>query len=158
MGFAVRILPVVFALSLQGCVSAGWTTDYPRALEQARKQDKLVLVNFTGSDWCGWCIKLERDVFATPQFQEYAKRYLVLVTVDFPERKPQPDQLKKQNQQLAKQFEIDGYPTIILLGKDGMEKGRLGYVKGGTAAFLAKLDKLRSNKKGPANGQHDVSP
>ena len=121
----------------------GWLTDFKQAKEEASAKKKLILVDFTGSDWCGWCIKLEREVFAKPEFQDYAKENLVLLEIDFPRRKEQPADQKVQNQELADRFQIQGFPTIIVLDGDGKKVGELGYTPGGPAAFIAELDKLR---------------
>ena len=120
-----------------------WRFDYPGALQQARKENKLVLLDFTGSDWCGWCIKFEHDVLATPQFATYANRKLQLVRLDFPRHTPQPDALKRANAVLEKQFAVDGLPTFVLVNADGKELGRqVGYLNGGPDAFIAELEKF----------------
>lgn len=120
-----------------------WRFDYPGALQQARKENKLVLLDFTGSDWCGWCIKFEHDVLATPQFATYANRKLQLVRLDFPRHAPQPDALKRANAVLEKQFAVDGFPTFVLVNADGKELGRqVGYLNGGPDAFIAELEKF----------------
>ncbi len=75
----------------------GWTTNYAKALAQAKAEKKNVLLDFTGSDWCEWCMKLDKEVFADPKFQDYAKKNLILVTVDFPQGKEQSAEIKKQN-------------------------------------------------------------
>jgi protein disulfide-isomerase len=121
----------------------GWTTDYKKAVEQAKSEKKLVLLDFTGSDWCGWCIKLNKEVFSQDKFKEYAKKNLVLVEVDFPRAKEQSAELKKQNQDLQDKYKIEGYPTIIVLNGDGQNVGQLGYMEGGPDAFIAELAKLK---------------
>lgn len=120
---------------------AVWRTDLPGALQQARAEKKVVLLDFTGSDWCPWCIKFDQDVLSTGKFAKYAKARLVLVKLDFPRQTPQGDDLKRANAALAKQFKVDGFPTYILLDADGKELGRVvGYLNGGPDAFTAKLD------------------
>jgi protein disulfide-isomerase len=120
-----------------------WTTDVPKALETAKAENKLVMLDFTGSDWCGWCIKLNKEVFSTPEFAEYAKKHLVPVEVDFPKKKTQSAELKKANMDLQKKYRIQGYPTIIVLNSLGKQVGELGYEAGGPKNFIAKLDALR---------------
>ncbi len=120
-----------------------WQTDYKKAQEEAKADKKLLLVDFTGSDWCGWCIRLNREVFSKPEFQEYAHKNLVLLEIDFPRAKAQVDSVKKQNEQLASQYQIQGFPTIIVLNSDGKKVGELGYMEGGPSAFIAELEKLR---------------
>jgi len=124
-----------------GPAEAVWRTDLPGALSQAQSEDKLVLLDFTGSDWCPWCIKFDHDVLSTGQFAVYAQRKLVLVRLDFPRHSPQPDDLKQANGALAQQFAVDGYPTYVLLSAEGKELGRqVGYAEGGPAAFITELD------------------
>jgi len=102
-----------------------------------------MLLDFTGSDWCGWCILLEREVFSKPQFKEYASKNLVLIEVDFPKVKKLSDAVRKQNVRLAQRYQVQGFPTIIVLNGDGQVVGELGYVKGGPTAFIAELERLR---------------
>lgn len=121
-----------------------WLTDLPKAQAQAKAQDKMVLLDFTGSDWCGWCKKFKKEVFDTSAFQDYAAKNLVLVEVDFPNQKPQSEALKKANQALKTKYDIHGFPTLVVLNKDGKEIGRqVGYSKGGPKAFIAKLEKFK---------------
>src|SRR5690349_9327424 len=103
-----------WALLQAGAEELHWLTDLPKAQAQAKKENKLVMLDFTGSDWCGWCIKLNKEVFSKPEFAKYAKDNLVLVEVDFPRRKEQTEQQKKANQELQEKYKIEGYPTIIV--------------------------------------------
>lgn len=120
-----------------------WLTDLPKAQAQAKAENKMVMLDFTGSDWCGWCIKLNKEVFSKPEFAEYAKKNLVLVEVDFPRTKKLSAEQKAANDALQKKYGIQGYPTIIVLNGDGKQVGELGYMKGGPAAFTAELDKAK---------------
>ena len=118
-----------------------WGTDFPQALNQAQSENKLVLLDFTGSDWCPWCIKFDQEVLSTDQFAAYAKDKLVLVKLDFPRHTQQDPALKQANQELFQKFNVDGYPTYILLDSSGKELGRqVGYRPGGPTAFIAELD------------------
>ena len=132
-------LALVFTSTLH--LHADWTTDYKAALATAKTQNKLVLLDFTGSDWCGYCKLLDKEVFATSTFKDFAEKNYVLVTVDFPQQKELPGDLKQQNAALGKQFNIDGYPTLIVLDPDGKELGReTGYNPGsGADAVITKL-------------------
>ena len=121
-----------------------WSTDYKKAQEEAKTSHKLVLLNFTGSDWCGYCIQLDRAILSQPQFKDYATKNLVLVELDFPRRKAQPAETRKQNQELAERYQIEGFPTLVVLNGDGKTVWRYeGYYAGGVAAFLAELDRVR---------------
>ncbi|MDD2676067.1 MAG: thioredoxin family protein [Methylacidiphilaceae bacterium] len=136
------MLPLLFsAVAFAG--SANWITDYPKALKEAKAQKKLVLANFTGSDWCPWCQKLQREVFSTPEFQQYAKEHLVLLELDFPQRKPQTEALKQQNKELADRYHVDAFPTILLLDPEGQEVASMGYLPGGAKPFLDKVEQFR---------------
>src|SRR5437667_5690546 len=96
------------ALLQVGAEELNWLTDLAKAQAQAKKENKLVMLDFTGSDWCGWCIKLNKDVFSTQEFADYAKKNLVLVEVDFPKRKTLSADQKKANQALAEKYKIQG--------------------------------------------------
>lgn len=121
-----------------------WTTDLPAAKSQAKKEAKLVMIDFTGSDWCGWCKKLNAEVFSTKEFADYAAKNLVLVELDFPSKKPQSAELKRANKALKDEYKVRGYPTIIALNGDGKEVWRQpGYMKGGPSAFIAKLEEAK---------------
>jgi len=139
-------------LALAVLVSAGvasaelnWLIDFDAAKSKAKTDNKLVLLDFTGSDWCGWCKRLDAEVFSKPQFQEYAAKNLVLVELDFPRSKQQSDAVKKQNMQLAGEYGIEGFPTVIVLNAAGKKVGELGYMPGGPDAFIAALEKLRKS-------------
>lgn len=118
-----------------------WQTDLPKAQAQAKDQNKLVLMDFTGSDWCGWCKKLDADTFSKPEFADYARKNLVLVQLDFPANKPQSDELKAANAALAKKYSVQGYPTLIALKPDGtVAWTQVGYLEGGPQALIDQLD------------------
>ena len=118
-----------------------WRTDLPGALKQARSDEKLVLLDFTGSDWCPWCIKFDQEVLSTDRFASYALNRLELVKLDFPRHTPLSDDLKQANEALVKKFKVDGIPTYVLLDANGRELGRqVGYVAGGPDKFIVKLD------------------
>ncbi|MGC3956932.1 MAG: thioredoxin family protein [Verrucomicrobiota bacterium] len=135
------------ALALIGATageSSAWLTDLTKAQALAKAEKKLVLLDFTGSDWCPPCKALHKNVLSKPEFEAYAKTNLVLVEVDFPNEKPQSAELKKSNEQLQEKFKIDSYPTIIVLDAEGKVISRKsGY--GGTSAkeFIAGLEKLK---------------
>jgi protein disulfide-isomerase len=123
----------------------GWKTDYTAALAEAAKENKMVLLDFTGSDWCGWCIKLQKDTFSKPEFKKFAQESLVLVELDFPRGKTQSDELKKQNEELAEKFGIQGFPTLVLLDPQGKEATRnVGYLQGGPEAFIQWVESVRN--------------
>ena len=136
---------IVFLLTTFGRAEANWLTNYDEAKTKAKSDNKFLLLDFTGSDWCGWCKRLNAEVFSKPQFQDYAAKNLVLVELDFPRAKPQTEEVKKQNMQLASQYQIEGFPTIVVLNADGRKIGELGYMEGGAEAFIAAIEKLRKS-------------
>jgi thioredoxin-related protein len=121
-----------------------WLTDLPKAEAQAKSENKIVLMDFTGSDWCGWCIKFKKDVLDTPEFQAYAAKNVVLMELDYPNKKAQSADLKTANAALKSKYDIHGFPTLVVLDQNGKEIGRqVGYSKGGPAAFIAKLEEFK---------------
>jgi protein disulfide-isomerase len=126
-----------------GSAKTGWLTNYAEAQQEAKSQNKLLLMDFTGSDWCGWCIMLEKEIFSKPEFKEYASKNLVLLELDFPRGKALPAETLEQNQRLAMKYQIQGFPTIIVLDSSGKALAQLGYMRGGPTAFIAQLEKLR---------------
>ncbi len=123
---------------------ATWLTDFGTAEARARAEAKMLLITFTGSDWCPPCIMLRRQVFSQPEFADYATKHLVLLEVDFPHAKAQSDAQKVANQKLADQFGIYGLPTVIVLDSSGKKIGELGYMPGGPKPFIAAIEKLRA--------------
>ena len=137
--FAVALCAVVLN---SAWAESNWLTDFTKAQAEAKAGDKLLLLDFTGSDWCMWCRRLQAEVFSQPEFEEYAKKNLVLMAVDFPRAKPLTAEVRKQNASLAQKFEIEGFPTIVILNGDGKQVGLLGYVPGGPGAFIRELAKV----------------
>lgn len=137
-------LLAAFACYQLSAAGDDWGTDLPKALEQAKKEKKLVLLDFNGSDWCPPCIKLKKDVFGTDDFKKFAQDNLVLVDLDFPRRKAQAAEIKAANEKLSEQYKIESFPTIIVLDANGKQVSREeGY--GGESAkdYVGKLKKLR---------------
>ena len=124
-----------------------WMTDFAKAQEKAKKEKKLLLLDFTGSDWCPPCKALHKNVFSSKEFADFAKTNLVLVEVDFPRRKPQTPEQKQANAELAKKHDIDSYPTIIVLDSTGKQLSKeSGYGGEPATQYVAKLKKLKKGK------------
>jgi protein disulfide-isomerase len=124
-----------------------WLTSLPAAQARAKAENKLVLLDFTGSDWCPGCIQLKKTVFDAPEFQAYAATNLVLVEVDFPQDKKISDELRKTNEELQARYHVNGFPTQIVLDQNGKELGRQeGYDGDGPKAYLAQLEKFKAGK------------
>lgn len=124
----------------------GWSDDFEAAKAKAKQENKVMLLDFTGSDWCGWCVKLDKEVFSKAAFKDFAREKLVLVEVDFPHNKNQSKKLKEQNEALAKQFGIRGYPSIVLLDSEGKPIGKTGYQAGGPEKYVEHLKSLIGNR------------
>ena len=139
----VRAVAVLALTTSVAFAKSGWSEDFEKSAAQAKAEKKLLVIDFTGSDWCGWCIKLDKEVFSQPEFEEYAKKNLVLVEADFPQTKELAKEVKAQNAKLQAQYKIEGYPTIIVLDSEGKKVAQLGYMKGGPKAFIAELEKLK---------------
>ncbi len=139
-------LLISMVMSLSALAGDGWVTDFEAAKRQAAEKKLPMLVDFTGSDWCGWCVRLKKEVFDEQAFQDYAKDNLVLVELDFPRRKEQPQELKEANRKLLGQFGVRGFPTIVLLNPEGVEVARTGYRPGGPAAYIEHLKELLGKK------------
>ncbi|MFO1490159.1 MAG: thioredoxin family protein [Kiritimatiellia bacterium] len=116
-----------------------WETDFEKARAQAAAGNKYMLLDFTGSDWCGWCIKLNKEVFSKEDFKTYAKANLVCVELDFPSKKKISQKLKTQNEKLAKQYKVRGYPTVLILSPKGELVDQTGYREGGPEKYIEHL-------------------
>jgi thioredoxin-related protein len=139
---------VALLLSSTIALAEGWMTDWEAAKAKAKAENKPILINFTGTDWCGWCIKIEKEVFSKKEFKDYAEKNLVLMEVDFPKKKEQSPELKKQNKALDKEFAIEGYPTVYLLDAEGKKiSEEIGYREGGPEAYTKHLQELIDKKK-----------
>jgi protein disulfide-isomerase len=134
---------LLFVVSCSAVDASDWQTDYAKALQMAKAQNKRVLLDFTGSDWCGPCIELRKRVFSQPEFRKYAEKNLILIEVDYPQRKKQSAELKKQNEKLGGQYGIDekGFPTVVLLDPSGkILREFTGYGGESAAAFIGWIE------------------
>jgi thioredoxin-related protein len=142
---------VLALLALLGCAVisfAGlWTEDFDEALTQAKDSGKYVLVDFSGSDWCGWCKKLDKEVFGKKEFKDYAEQNLVCVLIDFPRQKPQSSKQRETNQALVEKYAVQGFPTILLFSPQGDVAATTGYEPGGAEAYIKHLQGLIDQHK-----------
>lgn len=146
--FLITVASLVAFSAASMAAESGWLTDFEAAKKQAKEENKPILINFTGTDWCGWCIRIEKEVFSKDEFKAYAKENLVLMEVDFPEKKKQTDEVKAQNKKLDKEFKIEGYPTIFLIDAEGKKLSEdIGYREGGAQAYVDHLKELLAKKK-----------
>jgi thioredoxin-related protein len=150
----MKLLLCLTALFTLGTLPAfagksGWDDDYSKALAEAAKDKKMVLLDFTGSDWCGYCIKLDDQVFSKPPFKQLAREHLVLVKLDFPRGKRLPKKTQEQNAELKTKFGIRGYPTVVLVDAEGKEQARwVGFNSNLVDELKAKLG--GSSKEAPS--------
>jgi len=121
--------------------SLEWLTDFQAAKDKAKSENKLVVLYFTGSDWCPWCQRLKSEALDKSEFADFARANLVLVEADFPRYKAMPQLQHMANLQLQKTYHITGYPTLVVLNENGHEVNRIGFVHGGAPALISKLDR-----------------
>jgi thioredoxin-related protein len=124
-----------------------WMTNFEAAKKKAAAENKDLLVDFTGSDWCGWCIKLNKEVFEHAPFNKGVADTFVLVELDYPRDKSGlSEELQKQNDELKATYHISGFPTILLLDAKGLPYARTGYQKGGPESYVTHLNELRTKR------------
>lgn len=155
---AASLVSLVLVMGYQ-CAAAEWQTDVHAAMDKAASEKKLVLLDFTGSDWCGWCMKFKSEVLDSQEFGTFANANLELVEVDFPHNKPQAAEVAAQNQALSRTYDVHGFPTFVLIDTMGKEVWRqVGYRPGGPKAFEAELEKASGMKhtEGPAPKADDA--
>ncbi len=136
------MMAVLLAVSAVAANGADWVTDFEAAKARAAEENRHMLLNFSGSDWCGWCIRLDKEVFEHDAFKEYAANNLVTVVLDFPRKTQLPANLRKQNEALMKQYGVRGFPTIILLDPQGNKVAQTGYRQGGPESYVRHLQAL----------------
>ena len=128
--------------SSKSVTAVTWLTDFDAAKKMAAEKQLPILADFSGSDWCGWCIKLDKEVFEKQAFKTYAASNLVLFVADFPRHKAIPEALQKQNEALSKQYNIEGFPSVLLLDATGRVLAKTGYEPGGAEKYVASLQAL----------------
>jgi len=153
-----KILVIAFltltSMSMQAQEELTWHTDMSKASEISMKENKPMFLFFTGSDWCGWCIRLQKEVFKTPEFIKWAKENVVLVELDFPRKNNQTEEVKSQNAQLQQQLQVRGYPTVwfVSAAKTAEAKvnlnalGSSGYVAGGPKVWIDGANQIIQKK------------
>jgi thioredoxin-related protein len=153
-----KILVLAFftltSMSIQAQEELTWHTDMSKATDISIKENKPMFLFFTGSDWCGWCIRLQKEVFKTPEFVKWAKDNVVLVELDFPRKNNQTDAVKQQNAQLQQQLQVRGYPTVWFVSaykttdaKVSLSAlGSTGYVAGGPKVWIDGANQIIQKK------------
>ncbi|MCF8460990.1 MAG: thioredoxin family protein [Flavobacteriales bacterium] len=145
----VALILSVNVFAQEGQSKLVWHTDMVTAVDKAVAEKKPLFLFFTGSDWCGWCKRLQAEVFFTPEFEKWATDNVILLELDFPRRTEQPEALREQNMNIQRMFDVRGYPTIwfVTPTKNGTEIGfgkigSTGYVNGGPQAWIAEADRI----------------
>mgnify|MGYP001185143341 CR=1 FL=1 len=133
------IIVVLFSLNSYS-QKEGWLTGFPDVFEKSIKENKPIMANFTGSDWCGWCIRLKKEVFSKDEFKDWAEENVVLLEADFPRGKPTLGDAKEIKKRLG--GDVRGYPTILFLDAEGKVKGKSGYMKGGPGSWVKNAEKF----------------
>jgi protein disulfide-isomerase len=149
----ITLLLVVTGITSQAQEKQTWYKDINKAIEASRQEQKPLFLFFTGSDWCGWCMRLQNEVFKTPEFTPWAKEHAILVELDYPRNTPQPDEIKAQNNQLQQMFKVQGYPTVWFVkptvkedGKINLEQlGSTGYLAGGPSVWIKSANEILKN-------------
>jgi len=131
-----------------GAADGPWTSDFAAAKARARSEKKLLLVDFTGSDWCVWCKKLHAEVLDKDVFQTEAPKQFVLVELDFPNAKKLPEEVEAQNKKLAREYKITGFPTVLLLDAEGKVVAHTGYRPGGPDKYMTQLGEFTTIYEG----------
>jgi thioredoxin-related protein len=149
-----KILFILFisltAITVKAQEDLTWHTDMAKASELSLKEKKPLMLFFTGSDWCGWCIRLQKEVFKKEEFTKWAKQNVILVELDFPKRTAQEEVLKQQNYQMQQIFQVKGYPTVWLVNPEKTAEGKInlsalgstGYVAGGPEKWLEGVNSI----------------
>lgn len=119
-----------------------WLTNLEEAEQLAAEKDVPVFIHFTGSDWCGWCIKLKDEVYSKQIFQDYAADNLIMVKIDFPKYTTLPEDTKNYNNALAQKYGVKGFPTVVITDVEGKELARTGYQYGGAAKYIDHIKEL----------------
>lgn len=153
-----KILIIAFltlaSMSMQAQEGLTWHTDLTKATDISIKENKPLFLFFTGSDWCGWCIRLQKEVFKTPEFVKWAKENVVLVELDFPRKNEQTEAVKMQNAQLQQQLQVRGYPTVWFVSATKTDDakvnlnalGSTGYVAGGPQVWIDGANQIIKKK------------
>ena len=131
-----------------------WETKLDQAINKAVSENKTLMLFFTGSDWCGWCMRLQKEVFVKPEFKNWADKNVVLVELDFPRRTAQDPKISQQNRELAQMFQVRGYPTVWFVEPEISDSNQInlkkigyqGYLAGGPVAWTTSANKFLLNK------------
>ncbi len=138
------ILTACLLSAFQSIAAEGWLTNIEKGQEQAKKEGKLLFVEFTGSDWCPPCIALKKKVLSTEEFAKFAKESLVLVEIDFPRKKTLDEAQRKYNDSQSKKYKLDGVPMVLVFDASGKQVLKdVGFGGESVTEYIAKLKALK---------------
>ena len=146
----VKIALLLVCFLSVGILSAAdkmWLTDFDQAKKEAAQRNLPILLEFSGSNWCKWCMKLDDEVFSTKAFKDYAKDNFVLLFIDFPTDGSLSQEQIMKNQALANLYQAYTFPTVLILDKNGKELARGGYMQGGSEAYINYLKTIKEGLK-----------
>jgi thiol:disulfide interchange protein len=147
IGLAGLLVLPARADSPAGSSKNHWLTNFAEAQKTAQTTNHPILLDFTGSDWCPWCIKQDKEIYESDQFAAFASQNLILVKLDFPQSHPQPPEEAKQNDALQKKYQVEGFPTTIVLSPQGSVLGRFEGFQESSSVFIPKLSALLPGNK-----------
>jgi thioredoxin-related protein len=142
----IALILLIYGGTAKAATGSEWMEDFKAAKARATLEGKDMLLNFSGSDWCGWCIKLKQEVFSKASFKNEATKNFILVELDLPQRTKQPARIREQNQKLVRAYGVTGFPTILVTDSEGRVYARAGYMAGGPEKFISYLEKVRNIK------------
>jgi len=125
----------------------GWLTDFNTAKKEAAEKNLPIFIYFSGSDWCRYCIRLDAEVFSKKEFKKYIKDNFIPLMIDFPMKTKLAPELKKQNDELAEKYRVQGFPTVIILGKNEKILSVSNYIPGGVDVYIDFLKKIKARIK-----------
>ncbi len=138
---------IVLMIAAGGAAAADesvWMTDFEQARKLAAEKQLPMLAYFSGSDWCSWCKRLDSEVLSKEVFKDHASKNFILFLADFPSKKKLDADVVRQNDALQKRYDVQGFPTLLVLGADGKVIARTGYRRGGAEAYVRHLKEIRS--------------
>jgi thioredoxin-related protein len=147
--YTLALVGLVAASLMQGCSKGALDHEgYRAARARAEAESKCMLLAFTGSDWCDWCIKLEAEVFSRPVFRNFAESNLVMLVIDFPsDESAKTLAARKQDSALADYFGVNGFPTVLIICPEGNAVARTGYKDGGPKAYVEHVKQLMAKAR-----------
>ncbi len=140
-----KVVVALLFISLTQAYSQNWKTNFEEVKKEATEQNKRILLVFSGSDWCGPCIKLDKNIWQSKEFKIFSDKNYILYRADFPKKKVNqlPEELRNQNLALAEKYNQEGnYPLVLVLDAKGKVLGILGYLNLEASEYIEKLKSL----------------